>query len=541
MPWIAGKPVLEICSLFFLSVTKYCCPTANLSQKYHMEKILNIPPELYDYQARDIETIFEKIAAGPGSFPLLYQLPTGGGKTVVFSEIVRRFSTQSGKKSIVLTHRRELCSQTSKAIQKAGIKSSIIDSSVKIVRKSSAVQCYVAMVETLHNRLEDNKMNTGEIGLVIIDEAHHNSFQKLLDKFENAIVIGVTATPLSSNADFSMKKTYKELVLGEDIQSLIKGGFLAKPKIWEYEVELQTLQTGTYGDFTASTSDLLYCSKAMLDLLLSSYKEHSLGKKTLIFNNGILASQKACAHFNDAGIAARHLDHHATEPERREILAWFKKTKGAVLTSVSLLTTGFDEPSVQTVVLNRATTSLTLYHQMVGRGSRRLPSKKTFTVIDLGNNSARFGKWNEPVDWNEAFSNPEAFCQNLSQPHDDRAHAMPSSMRAQFPNSLEIAFDITDEHKKASDAGLKPQSVIRDSIRQHARMCVENAAGASEAIELSGSLEKEIAWRVREYASCLGKTTKNYRDWLESDYKLRLRTLIQKIYGRQLAKTPIAS
>ena len=506
-----------------------------------MKEISNTFPKPYDYQQRDIETIFKKIASGRSSFPLLYQLPTGGGKTVVFSEIVRRFYTDSGKKSIVLTHRRELCSQTSKALQKLGMKSMIIDSNVKIVRKNSIGQCYVAMVETLHNRLEDGKMDTQDIGLVIIDEAHHNSFQKILDKFENAIVIGVTATPLSSDADFPMKKTYKELVLGEDIQSLIRDEFLAKPKIWEYEVELQTLQKGSHGDFTASTSDLLYSSKAMLDLLLSSYKEHSMGKKTLIFNNGILASQKSCAHFNEAGICAKHLDHHASESERIEILAWFKKTKGAVLTSVSLLTTGFDEPSVQTVILNRATTSLTLYHQMVGRGSRLLPSKKTFTVIDLGNNSARFGKWNEPVDWNEAFSNPEAFCQNLNQLYDAQAHAMPSSMRAQFPNSLEIAFDIVDEHKKAADAGLKPQSVIRDSIRQHARMCVENAASASEAIELSSSLDKEITWRVREYSSCLGKTTKNYRDWLESDYKLRLQTLIKKIYGRQLAVTPLAS
>lgn len=116
----------------------------------------------------------------------------------------------------------------------------------------------------------------------------------------------------------------------------------------------------------------------------------------------------------------------------------------------------------------------------------------------MGNNCARFGKCNEPVDWNEAFSNPEAFCQNLNQSYDARAHAMPSSMRMQFPNSLEITFDISDEHKKSADAGLRPQSVIRDSIRQYARMCVENAAGASEAIELAGSLEKEIAWRVRE-------------------------------------------
>jgi len=87
----------------------------------------------------------------------------------------------------------------------------------------------------------------------------------------------------------------------------------------------------------------------------------------------------------------------------------------------------------------------------------------------------------------------------------------------------------------------KPQTVIRDSIRQHARMCVENATAASEAIELAKSLDKEIAWRVKEYASCLGKTTKNYRDWLETDYKARLQTLIQKVFARQIAVTPMAS
>ena len=506
-----------------------------------MQNNQNTALKLYDYQERDIQNIFDKISGSPEAFPLLYQLPTGGGKTIVFSEIARRFHEQSKMKVVVLTHRKELCSQTSKALQKVGIKSKIIDSSVKIIRRNKLVQCYVAMVETLHNRLEEGKMDTQDIGLVIIDEAHHNSFQKLLDKFENAVVIGVTATPLSSDANFPMKKTYKELVLGEDIQALIQSGFLARPKIIEYEVELHTLQTGKHGDFTASTSDLLYSSQAMLDLLLTSYKEHSIGKKTLIFNNGILSSIKVCAHFNAAGIEAKHLDHQASESERNEILTWFKKTKGAVLTSVSLLTTGFDETSVQTVILNRATTSLTLYHQMVGRGSRRLPSKKTFTVIDLGNNSARFGKWNEPVDWTEAFANPEAFCQNMNQLHESNTHSMPSSMRAQFSKSLEIAFDITEEHKKAVDAGVKPQSVIRDSIRQHARMCVENAAGVSEALELSESLQKEITWRVKEYASCLGKTTKNYRDWLETDYKSRLRTLIQKIYARQLQVTSMAS
>jgi len=506
-----------------------------------METIGNASPNPHDYQERDIQRLFEKIESGKDAFPIVYQLPTGGGKTIVFSEIARRFHEKYGLKAAVLTHRKELCAQTSNALKRAGVKNKIIDSKVDKIRKNNPFQCYVAMVETLKNRLRDKKIDTADIGLVIIDEAHHNSFQKLLGKFHNAIIIGVTATPLSSDISLPMKKTYRELLVGEAIPSLIEKGYLAKPKIWEYDVELQTLQTGQRGDFTVSTSDALYSSQAMLDLLLASYKEHSLGKKTLIFNNGILASQKACTHFNSAGIEARHLDHHTPESERREILQWFKKTKNAVLTSVSILTTGFDEPSVQTVILNRATTSLTLYHQMIGRGSRRLKSKKNFTVIDLGNNCARFGKWHDPVDWEEVFANPEAYSQHGAQYSESTVHAMPSSLRQQFANSLEIAFDVTEQHKKAVAEGLKPQTVIRDSIRQHASMCLTNSSTVSEALELAKSLEKEIAWRVKEYASCLGKTTKNYRDWLEADYTARLRTLLQKSIARQLATAPLAS
>jgi len=490
-------------------------------------------PRPYDYQERDIQKIFEKIALEQPPFSLAYQLPTGGGKTVIFCEIARRFIEQYDRKVIVLTHRKELCTQTSNTFKKAGVKNKIIDSAVKSIPKKNSYKCFVAMVETLKNRLRDGMLSADDIGLVIIDEAHHNSFQKLLSKFKNAYIIGVTATPFSSDISFPMKKTYRELLTGEGIQSLVEKGFLAKPKMWEYDVELQTLKTGIHGDFTVSTSDMLYSSKAMLDLLLSSYKEKSFGKKTLIFNNGVATSEKVCALFNSEGIVAKHLDHKTPEKERREILQWFKKTRGAVLTSVSLLTTGFDEQTVQTVILNRATTSITLYHQMVGRGARITGSKKIFTIIDLGNNAARFGKWNDSVDWNEVFENPDAFYQQASHYSEGAVHSMPSALRSKFPNSLEIAFDITSAHNDAVAQGQKPQTVIRDSIRQHAKMCLENSESISGALALASDLEKEIAWRVKEYANCLGKTTKNYRDWLQSDYQSRLTALIQKITARQ--------
>lgn len=496
--------------------------------------------KLFAYQENDIATLFQKLEESPANYRLLYQLPTGGGKTVIFSEIVNRYIQKYNKKVVVLTHRIELCRQTSAALKMLGVRNKIVSSGVAIPRKRDRYACYVAMVETLKNRIKEGLIDTQDIGLVIIDEAHHNSFHKLLSKFSNANVIGVTATPLSSDVNLPMRKTYNELVVGEDIASLISNGFLAKPKTIRYDVELNTLKTGITGDFTVSTSDELYSSPAMLELLLHAYESHCKKKKTLIFNNGIFTSRKVCQIFSERGYPVRHLDGKTPPAEREEILKWLKRTKGAILTSVSILTTGFDEPSVQSVILNRATNSLTLYHQMIGRGSRRLPHKKTFSIIDLGNNTDRFGEWSAPLDWKGIFSNPEAYYESLHTLSSYEAHQMPSAMRSKFPNSFEISFDVQQAHQDCLDKGMKPRIVIRDSIRQHALMCADNATSIPEALELTDELSKEIDWRIKQYAKCLGKVTKNYTEWLGVNYRDKLKTLIRKIMGRrELLKTAV--
>src|SRR5690606_16471342 len=159
------------------------------------------------------------------------------------------------------------------------------------------------------------------------------------------------------------------------------------------------------------------------------------GKKTLIFNNGIYTSLYVYETFKAAGLPIKHLDNRTPEAERRKILSWFKKTPDAILTSVSILTTGFDEPTVETIILNRASRSLTLYFQMIGRGSRRLPDKDTFTVIDLGNNAQRFGLWSDPVDWQYIFKNPEQFLENIRSDEEIESYhiySMPEEVRIKF-------------------------------------------------------------------------------------------------------------
>ncbi len=492
---------------------------------------------LYDYQREDLNTIFKYLGEMPQGSNLLYQLPTGGGKTVVFSEIAKRYINQSQKKVVVLTHRIELSLQTSKMLTGFGVKNKIINSEVKEFSDQDEYMCFVAMVETLNNRLQEEKVEIKNIGLVIIDEAHYNSFRKLFKYFEQSTILGVTATPLSSNIKLPMKDHYQKLIVGESITSLIQKKFLAKANMYNYDVGLQSLKLGISGDYTVKSSDELYGNQSMLGKLLTAYQEIALGTKTLIFNNGINTSRYVYETFKKAGYDVRHLDNKNSASERREILDWFSNTPDAILTSVSILTTGFDEPTVDTIILNRATRSLTLYFQMIGRGSRVLPNKNEFTVVDLGNNIARFGPWDAPIDWQEIFHFPDFYLENIKNDEEierEFVYEMPLELREKFSKSDAIEFDIKEEYKKVFAQGLKSKTVLERSIEQHAQICVENAEDVFDARILAKALKEEIAYRVRQYSYCIMNNTKNYKEWLEEDYERKLRSSISRRFAAKM-------
>ncbi|GAA0871147.1 DEAD/DEAH box helicase family protein [Gangjinia marincola] len=490
---------------------------------------------LYDYQQRDLEAIFSKIEEKQTDFNLLYQLPTGGGKTVVFSEMVRRYIKEYNKKVVVLTHRIELCKQTSAVLNNFRVKNKIINSTVKELDEQDQddYDCFVAMVETLNNRLNDEQVELDNVGLVIIDEAHYNSFNKLFKYFEHAFILGVTATPLSSNLDQPMRRNYDDLIVGESISSLIEKGYLARAKTFNYDVGLGTLKVGPNGDYTVSSSDDLYTSMSMQEKLVNAYEDHCKGAKTLIFNNGIAASWHVFELFKEAGYPIRHLDNTHSKEQRKEILSWFKHTPDAILTSVSILTTGFDEPTVRSIILNRATRSLTLYHQMIGRGSRKLPNKDEFTVVDLGNNIARFGPWESPMNWPYIFAYPDQFLDNMITDEDierNFIYKMPPELRAQFSNTENVEFDMKRVYKKVIAEGKKAKAALDISIAQHAKMCAENSEDVFDARILAKELKDDIAERVRKYSYCIINNTKNYKTWLFEDYNRKLRQRINELF-----------
>ncbi|UMB54587.1 DEAD/DEAH box helicase family protein [Lutibacter sp. A64] len=491
--------------------------------------------ELYNYQKEAITKIFKRFEEAPDDYHLLFQLPTGGGKTVIFSELVRQYlKHHKNKKVLILTHRVELCKQTCAMLSDFGVINKVIDSKANLDDHRD-YSCYVAMVETLNNRLNDNKLDISDIGLVIIDEAHYNSFTKLFKFFENSFILGVTATPLSSNIQLPMTDNYEELIIGETIETLIKNKFLAKAKTYSYNVGLTSLVVGVNGDYTVKSSDDLYTNSEMLGKLVRAYEERSLGKKTLIFNNGINTSINVFEAFKMAGYPIMHLDNTATKREREFILRWFKKTPNAILTSVSILTTGFDEPTVDTIILNRATRSLTLYYQMIGRGSRILKDKTSFTVIDLGNNIHRFGMWGAKVDWQKIFKYPNYYLDNLltdEELEDNFRYEMPDELRAKFSKTEDVFFNVKKVYTEAIKVGESSKVVLSRSIEQHAYICIENSEDVYDALILAKLLGDDIDYRIQQYLKCICKSTNSFTDWLKEDYRQKLRAYLLANFDR---------
>ncbi len=489
---------------------------------------------LYPYQEEAVAKIFKRLEDLPPNANLLFQLPTGGGKTIIFSEIAKQYIKKSGRKVLILTHRIELSKQTSDVLTEAGINNKVITSEVKQLPHQSDYAAFIALVETLNNRLQENDQFLEDIGLVIVDEAHNNSFRKIFHYFNDVNILGVTATPLSSNKKLPLYQTYNELIIGESISNLIEQGYLCEGQTFSYDVNLSSLRVGTNGEFTVGSHELLYTQAIMQGKLLEAYNDIAKGRKTLIFNAGILTSRAVYETFKAKGLPIRHLDSTFSDRERADVLEWFRNTREGILTSVSILTTGFDEPEVENIILNRATKSLTLYHQMIGRGSRVLPDKKTFNIIDLGNNSRRFNLWQYPIDWKHVFVAPHLYLEQRYKDEWDyemeNDYDLPADIKERFLNSSAEAFVVRDRYLMALRMGRKPQTVIDESTEDHFARIKDNASDFDEAMELFNLLSEEMKYRIKQYGKCINSTL-NHTDWQTQTYMSKLRRRLMNYFA----------
>jgi superfamily II DNA or RNA helicase len=359
--------------------------------------------ELRDYQIAGINQLATKVANGKKR--ILFQLPTGAGKTVAFAGLVRRFLDKQQRRILILVHREELLKQTISTIfQWYDIMAIPVTAGMTYLPNGLV---YVAMVETANNRLRKNPNYFQNIGLVIVDEAHLGLFRKMFEHYKETLIIGFTATPIAASKTEPLKNYFEDIVTSVDIPDLIKMGSLA-PNITYHinNVNRKDLRV-TRGEFDEKQMAAVYSGTKHVQNVISAYQKLSPGKKTMVFNCNIEHSKKVNDAFLSFGYPARHLDGETDTKERARILKWFKETPGAILNNVGVATTGFDEPSVEAIIMNRSTKSISLWLQCCGRGSRIYPGKEKFIIVDLGGNALEHGDWCESHDWRDIFLNPE--------------------------------------------------------------------------------------------------------------------------------------
>lgn len=323
--------------------------------------------------------------------------PTGAGKTVIFSYIVNS-AVQKGKKVMIVTDRVELLTQAGGALNAHGLTPERIEAGAK---PNMDAKCYTAMIETLSRRVANaDYLNLIEsLDLIIFDECHKQAFNKIFPYIHvKCVAIGVTATPHREGGQVALRDFYQDIVEVASIPSLIADGFLAKPITYGVRVDLSNVRTRG-GDYDLAEMGNEYSRQRVFKGVIDNYKKICPNKKAIAFSSNIASSEELTAEFIHAGINARHLDSEMSHSKRLSTLQWYKDTPNAVICNVGILTTGFDDPSIQVVILYRATKSLPLFLQMCGRGSRVTPTKDSFTILDFGNNVSAHGFWEDDRAW----------------------------------------------------------------------------------------------------------------------------------------------
>lgn len=330
---------------------------------------------------------------------VLAVLPTGGGKTFTFADIVKG-AWEKGAKVLILTDRVELMTQAGGALKEFGLQPLSIEAGKNPNLKGSL---YVSMSETLKRRLDKDEYKEFLLGinLVIIDEAHKRSFTKIFDYLSpDAKVLGFTATPVRIGVKDQIGETYTDIVVGVEIAYLVENGFLAAPKYYGVKADLEGVKMKR-GDYNQDEVADRFSKQRLYAGVYENWSEQTPNTKTIIFSSNVANSKEIVEEFEKHGHKCRHLDSSMGKRERKTILRWFKNTPDGILSNVGILTTGFDEPSIRTVILYRATTSLSLYLQMVGRGSRvhEASGKRSFNILDFGNNIVTHGFWHDTRLW----------------------------------------------------------------------------------------------------------------------------------------------
>ena len=310
----------------------------------------------------------------------LLVLPTGCGKTIVFSKIIED-RVKMGERVLVLAHRSELLEQASDKLMTAtGLGTALEKAENTSI--GSWFRVVVGSVQTMQREKRLSQFPSNHFDTIVIDEAHHaisDGYQRVLEHFKDANVLGVTATP--DRGDMRNLGSYFDSLAYEyPLVDAIKSGYLSKITAITIPLELDLSTVSQQaGDFKAS--EIGTALDSYLDQIADEMLKQCKDRKTVVFLPLVKTSQKFRDILNEKGFRAAEVN--GESKDRAEILEDFDKDKYNVLCNSMLLTEGWDCPTVDCVVVLRPTKVRALYSQMVGRGTRLAPGKENLLLLDF--------------------------------------------------------------------------------------------------------------------------------------------------------------
>lgn len=337
--------------------------------------------ELRPYQKEAYEAIFREWNE-EGRQKTLLVLATGLGKTIVFCKVIEACVTM-GQRVLVLAHRGELLQQASDKLRATtGLATALEKAESSCIGQPERV--VVGSVQTLQSEKRLANFRTDYFDTIIVDEAHHclsESYLRILDHFEKAKVLGVTATPDRGDKR-NLGQVFESIAFEYDIARGIKDGYLSPIRALTVPLSIDLSNVSvTAGDLSAG--DIGTALDPYLDQIADEMVKHCKSRKTIVFLPLIATSQKFVEILKAKGFTAEEINGSDDEYDRKQKLARFESGETQVLCNSMLLTEGFDCPAIDCVICLRPTKVRSLYTQIIGRGTRLAPGKEFLLVLDF--------------------------------------------------------------------------------------------------------------------------------------------------------------
>lgn len=324
---------------------------------------------------------------------VLFQLPTGGGKTVTASTVVHG-AAQKGNGTWWLTHRKELAEQASQTFHNLGIPHGMVQAG-HVSDPLALVQ--VASIQTIARRIH----SMPPPALIVFDEAHHigaGQWDTIFNAFPKARILGLTATPWRLDGQ-GLGKWFGHMVAGPTVSELIEQGSLSPFRLFAPAIpDLAGVKTAQ-GDYQRGALAQAMDKPAIVGDAIGHYRKLCMGKRAVAFAAGVENSKVIASQFRAAGIPAEHVDGSMPDADRDGAVDRFRRGETLVLSNSDLFGEGFDVPAIEAAILLRPTKSLSLYLQQVGRALRPMPGKEAAIILDHAGNSLVHGLPDDDREW----------------------------------------------------------------------------------------------------------------------------------------------